>query len=53
MLKPHYFVIKHYKEVINDDGTDDHETMKDVETRHANEENSSKEIETSDAASTN
>ena len=43
LLKPHYLVIKHCKEFINDDGTDDDETMKDVETKDANEENSSKD----------
>ena len=51
-------VIKYCKEVINDDGTDDDETdddetMKDVETKDTNEENSAKEIESSDTASTN
>lgn len=41
-------VTKYCKEVINDDGTDDDETMKDVDTKDTNEENSAKEIESSD-----
>ena len=41
--KLYALVIKCCKEDINDDGTYDDETMKDVETKDANEENRSKD----------